>query len=57
MLNLEDAVTTAEAAKMLGVDPRTVQRRAERGQLEILAKLPGSTGAYLFTREAIEAAA
>ena len=50
-----DIITTTEVAKLLGIDPRTVQRKAISGGLPTVSKLPGETGAYLFSRAAIEA--
>lgn len=50
-----DIITTTEVAKLLGIDPRTVQRKAISGELPTVSKLPGETGAYLFSRTAIEA--
>ena len=46
----QDIISTTEAAKLLGIDPRTVQRRAISGDLPIVSKLRGDTGAYLFNR-------
>lgn len=53
--NRHDTITATEVAEILGVDPRTVQRQAAAGQLPSLAKLPGRTGAYLFSRAEIDA--
>ena len=50
-----DIISTTEVAKILGIDPRTVQRKAISGELPTVSKLPGSTGAYLFNRADIEA--
>ncbi len=47
-------LSTVEVATMLNVDPRTVQRRAEAGELPTVAKMPGSTGAYIFDAAVIE---
>jgi predicted DNA-binding transcriptional regulator AlpA len=41
-------ISTSEVAALLGIDPRTVQRRAESGDIPTAGKLPGATGAYLF---------
>jgi len=50
-------MTTSELAARLGVDARTVQRKAEAGELPTIGKLPGKTGAWLFDRDAVEDAA
>jgi predicted site-specific integrase-resolvase len=52
-----DFIAAPEAARILGVDTRTVQRQAARGELPVLSKLSGRTGAYLFHRSTIEAVA
>ena len=44
-----------EAAQLLGVSKATVKRAALAGTLITAHKLPGFSGAYLFTREAVEA--
>lgn len=49
-----DLVSTAEAADLLGMRVRTVQRRAKEGRLPVAQKLPGTTGAYLFNKQVIE---
>lgn len=54
---MQDLVTTAEAALILGRSVATVNRLAASGQLTPTHKLPGKTGAYLFNRSDIEAAA
>lgn len=43
-----DELTTAEVARLLGVDRSAVVRMVERGELTPSRKLPGRTGAYLF---------
>lgn len=48
---------TAEAAERLQVSVRTIHRLVARGELTPVAKLPGSTGAYLFARADITALA
>jgi predicted site-specific integrase-resolvase len=47
-------VPTAEAAKILRVDVRTVHRLVRKGRITPLAKTPGLRGAYLFTVDEIE---
>lgn len=51
----QELIGTAEAARLRGVDIRTIQRWATSGVLEPAAKIPGRTGAYLFHRGDIEA--
>lgn len=41
-------ITTAQAAKILRVDPRTVHRLSARGDLPVALKIAGRTGALLF---------
>ena len=48
-----DIIATTEVAKLLGIDPRTVQRKAISGELPTVSKLPGKTGPYLFNRSNI----
>lgn len=52
-----DILTSPEAGLILNKSARTVQRLADRGELEYVRKLPGPNGAYIFTRGAIEKAA
>ena len=47
-------VTSAQAAEILGKSVRTVHRMAFEGQLDVVAKLPGLTGAWLFNRADVE---
>ena len=49
MSNVRQMLTAAQAAEQLGVAVRTVHRMVERGEMKAAAKLPGDTGAYLFT--------
>lgn len=44
-----------EAAALLGVSTATVKRAAQRGALPPAHKMTGPLGAYVFTREAVEA--
>jgi hypothetical protein len=41
-------LTSTQAAQVLGKSPRTIQRMADAGELQIATKLPGPNGAYLF---------
>lgn len=43
-----------EASEVVGVSVETITRAARSGQLPYAVKMPGDTGAYLFTREAVE---
>lgn len=49
-----ELITAAQAARILGVDSKTIRRRALAGLLPVAIKLPGFTGAYLFDRAAVE---
>jgi hypothetical protein len=50
-------IPTAEAARIIGADIRTVLRMVERGQLEPVAQGPGIRGAFLFDPHDIAAIA
>lgn len=55
-MQLEDdelVIYTAEAAEILGVDRATVSRWAESGKLQVLRKLPGPNGVYLFSAKVV----
>ena len=45
-----DLLSTSEAADLLGMSVRKVQRLAQAGKLPYVRQLPGPTGAYLFDR-------
>jgi len=49
-MELPELVTVAEAAEELGVTPRTIQRRIQRGELE--AEMPGNE--WLIPRRALD---
>lgn len=49
-------LTSAEACEELGIDRSTLTRWVKSGRLVPTRKLPGRTGAFLFSRSAIEAA-
>jgi excisionase family DNA binding protein len=44
-------LTTAELARLIQVDVRTVHRMVERGEIKPHIKVPGQRGAYLFQRD------
>ena len=48
-------LSTAEAAVLLKVRPASVRRFTAEGKLPAALKMPGSTGAYLYEPEAVEA--
>ena len=52
---MESYIGAAEAAEVAGVSVETITRAARSGRLPFALKMPGPTGAYLFTREAVEA--
>lgn len=49
-----DVLPTSEAARILGLDVRTVHRMIKRGTLPA-HKLPGRTGSYVINRTDVEA--
>lgn len=51
-----DLLTTREAAARAGVHIRTIHRWVEDGHLSPFHKIPGGTGAYLFTPDAVDLA-
>lgn len=54
---MRNLVTSGEVARVLGISRRTVAYMVSRGELEPAEKLDGPNGAFLFTREAVEALA
>ncbi|MHA7275339.1 helix-turn-helix domain-containing protein [Arthrobacter sp. Hz1] len=50
-----ELVTTAEAAKLLKTNVRSIIRKVERDELKPERKLPGIRGAYIFRVEDIHA--
>lgn len=51
----EHLIPTKQVAELLGVDVRTVHRLADKGHLPHSVKVPGTTGAYMFDADAVEA--
>lgn len=51
-----DLIPTAEAARILRVNVRTVHRMAADGRLKIAVRIPGLRGPCLFERADVEAA-
>ena len=49
-----DHIGTADAAEILGCSTTKVKMLAQAGELPIAFKMGGATGAYLFSRSAIE---
>lgn len=47
-------IGSSEAARILGWSLAKVKREALAGRLPHQAKLPGETGAYLFSRDTVE---
>lgn len=47
---IEDLITSAEAAELLGLDRSGIIRRIQSGQLKPAKTLPGRTGSHLFSR-------
>ena len=54
MTSPPDHIGTADAAKILGCSTTKVKMLAQAGELPIVLKMRGETGAYLFSRSAIE---
>ena len=50
----DELIGTVEAAAMLGVDPSTLTRWVDKGKITAAHKMPGTSGAYLFTRAEID---
>jgi hypothetical protein len=48
-------IGASEAAREAGVSVDVIKRAARTGALPHAMKAPGKTGAYLFTREAVQA--
>ena len=51
---MSDLIGAAAAAEILKTSKRNVQHLTKTGRLNPVQKLPGKTGAYLFSRSAIE---
>lgn len=51
---MTDTIGTVEAAEILKCSTAKVKMMAKAGELPILGKMRGETGAYLFSRSAIE---
>lgn len=49
-----EMLTTAQAALRLGLHVSTVNRMAAAGELTPLMKIPGKTGAYLFSSTEVD---
>lgn len=56
-MSQSDHIGTAQAAELLGRSVATVKRLAKSGDLPYVFKMEGETGAYVFSRTAIEAIA
>ncbi len=54
-MSSSELLSTSEAARLLGVTVATVNRWAQTGALAPEHKLPGTTGARLFSRPDVEA--
>ena len=55
MTTTSELLTTAEVARAVGIHRNIVTADVARGRLTPERKLPGRTGAYLFTRAAVDA--
>jgi excisionase family DNA binding protein len=54
-MSQSELLGVTEAAEIAGVSGATIKRAAQAGQLPPAMKMRGATGAYLLTREAVEA--
>jgi predicted site-specific integrase-resolvase len=52
-----DLIGSKESCTILGIDKATLSRWVNAGHITAAHKLPGRNGAYLFTRQSIEALA
>lgn len=52
-LALNEPLTTAKAADILGVSRRTLLRAVESGEIKPAAQLPGIRGTFIFTQSAL----
>jgi excisionase family DNA binding protein len=50
----EALMSTAEAARLLSVDPATITRWVRQGRLTPVFKGPGRTGGFMFHRSDVE---
>lgn len=55
-MSLTALISVNEAAKRLGITPRSVARRVRAGTLHPVMKMPGQTGAYLLSEAEVQAA-
>jgi excisionase family DNA binding protein len=53
-MKLNSTLTVKQAAEILGVTVRAVHDMIERGELTVIAQLPGLTGAKLLARAQVE---
>ena len=49
----EPLLSAEQVGELLGVSASTVRRRTREGTVPYVTKMPGSTGAYLYEREAV----
>lgn len=47
-MSQDTLLTTPQLSALVGLDPRTVRREADAGNLTIAGRIPGTRGAYLF---------
>ena len=54
MLNPNELIGSAEAARIVGVDRATFNRWVAAGQVKVAGELPGHRGARMFQRKVID---
>lgn len=52
---MNELLTTADLAREKGVSPSAISQAVTAGRIAPAIKLPGKRGAFLFTREAVDA--
>jgi hypothetical protein len=54
MNNITDQISVIEAAKLLGINSRTIHRRITRGDFKLVTKFDGVRGTYVLNRQEIQ---
>ncbi|MGP5928886.1 helix-turn-helix transcriptional regulator [Corynebacterium glyciniphilum] len=53
-MHTTELITSAEAARRMGLSRMTVNRRVRSGDIPAAGRLPGRTGAWLFDPDVID---